>query len=66
MPRSRLTVTVHRAAGQVETLGTTAVVETELEVQILRIRGIIPVILRRAIGSAAKPRRAGHRNRRQR
>jgi aconitate hydratase len=53
-----VTVTVHRASGASETFEATAAVETALEVEILRGGGIIPLILRRAVRSAAASRSA--------
>ena len=57
-PRIPVTVTVHRASGASETFETTAAVETALEVEILRGGGIIPLILRRAVHTAAASRAA--------
>jgi aconitate hydratase len=76
-PRTPVAVTIHRASGDIETLEVTAAVETALEVEILRVGGIIPFILRRAMPAStvaqdiAHPApvhgrdRAGHRNRQQ-
>jgi aconitate hydratase len=50
-PGTPITITIHRASGESISLAATAAVETGLEVQILRIGGIIPFILRRSLGS---------------
>ncbi|HEY9344830.1 MAG TPA: aconitase family protein, partial [Inquilinus sp.] len=50
-PRAKVAVTLHRAAGGTEALQAAAAVETTLEIEILRAGGIIPLILRRAIGT---------------
>ncbi len=50
-PRAAVPVTLHRATGGTEALQATAAVETTLEIEILRAGGIIPLILRRAIGT---------------
>jgi aconitate hydratase len=52
VPRTPVAITVHRATGQVEALVATAAVETALEIEILRVGGIIPLILRRVINAA--------------
>ena len=52
-PRSPINVTVHRASGESTSFATTAAVETGIEVEILRIGGIIPFILRRALDGGA-------------
>jgi aconitate hydratase len=54
-PRTAIAVTVHRASGAVERLDAAAAVETALEVEILRVGGIIPFILRRAVAAAGAP-----------
>jgi aconitate hydratase len=51
-PRTPVAVTVHRASGAAEALLATAAVETALEVEILRVGGIIPFILRRTVTAA--------------
>jgi aconitate hydratase len=55
-PRTSVKVTIHRASGTTEGFDATAAVETALEVEILRVGGIIPLILRRAISAAARSR----------
>jgi aconitate hydratase len=66
-PRAPIAVAIHRTAGHIEPLVATAAVETELEADILRMGGIIPLVLRRAIEGAAEPRApAEHSHRRQR
>jgi aconitate hydratase len=66
-PRAPIAVAIHRAAGHIEPLVATAAVETELEADILRMGGIIPLVLHRAIEGAAEPRApAEHSHRRQR
>jgi aconitate hydratase len=57
-PRIPMTVEIQRASGQSEAIDATAAVETALEVEILRVGGIIPFILRRAIDMAAASRGA--------
>jgi aconitate hydratase len=51
-PRTPVVVTVHRASGAAEALHATAAVETALEVEILRVGGIIPFILHRTVTAA--------------
>ena len=52
-PRAPVNVTIHRASGESTSFATTAAVETGIEVEILRIGGIIPFILRRALDGGA-------------
>jgi aconitate hydratase len=48
-PRARVTVSVHRANGPIETYEARAAVETRLEVDLLRQGGVIPYILQKTI-----------------
>ncbi len=51
-PRCAVGVRIHRASGSVETLACTAAVETQLEVELLRVGGVLPAILRRTLAAA--------------
>ncbi|MET0741931.1 MAG: aconitate hydratase AcnA [Microvirga sp.] len=55
-PRCPVPVTVRRASGECESFVATAAIETNLEVGILRIGGVIPLILRRVASPAAATR----------
>lgn len=48
-PRSVVPVSIRRASGATESLKAIAAVETQLEVQLLREGGVIPMILKAAI-----------------
>jgi hypothetical protein len=48
-PRAKVTVSMHRADGAIETYQATAAVETRLEVDLLRQGGVIPYILQKTI-----------------
>jgi aconitate hydratase len=48
-PRARVTVSVHRVNGAIETYEARAAVETRLEVDLLRQGGVIPYILQKTI-----------------
>jgi aconitate hydratase len=50
-PRATIGVRIHRAGGAIETLQATAAVETQLEVELLRAGGVIPLILGRTIAA---------------
>jgi aconitate hydratase len=53
VPRCAIPVRITRAAGGIETFIGTAVVETQLEVSLLRAGGVIPLILNRAMAAQA-------------
>jgi aconitate hydratase len=55
-PRCPVPVTIRRATGETETFVATAAVETNLEVEILRSGGIIPLILHRVTHAEATSR----------
>ncbi|MCB8821100.1 aconitate hydratase AcnA [Microvirga rosea] len=55
-PRCPVPVTIHRASGTTESFIATAAIETNLEVEILRSGGIIPIILHRVINAEATSR----------
>jgi aconitate hydratase len=55
-PRRPIPVTIRRASGATETFVATAAIETDLEVEILRCGGIIPLILRRVTNAEAASR----------
>jgi aconitate hydratase len=48
-PRGRVKVRVHRSAGASDIFQTTAAIETSLEVELLKIGGMLPMILQRAV-----------------
>ncbi|MDB5884297.1 MAG: aconitase [Polaromonas sp.] len=50
-PRARVPVSILRASGQVQPLEALAAVETQLEVQLLRHGGVIPLILHQTIAA---------------
>ncbi len=49
LPRCRLEVKIHRADGTTDIVMATAAIETMLEVEFLRIGGVMPMILERAM-----------------
>ncbi|MGO4525154.1 aconitate hydratase AcnA [Microvirga sp. 2MCAF35] len=55
-PRCPVPVTIRRVSGETETFIATAAIETNLEVEILRGRGIIPLILHRVTNAEATSR----------
>jgi len=64
-PRCAVALRVLRVDGRVDVLEGTAAVETQLEVELLRKGGVIPLILQQTIaehaGASSRGRRAGER-----
>ena len=54
-PRTPVPVRILRANGAVQTLSATAAVETQLEVRLLRLGGVIPAILSDTLASSPTP-----------
>ncbi|MBY4897085.1 aconitate hydratase AcnA [Cupriavidus sp. AU9028] len=51
-PRARIPLRIVRASGAMEDIDATAAVETQLEVELLRHGGVIPMILHKTLGQA--------------
>lgn len=60
LPRQSITVRLLRANGATQSLRATAAVETQLELRLLRMGGVIPAILADTLGARARtPQRRG-------
>jgi aconitate hydratase len=51
VPRASIRVVLRRASGTVESCEATALLETELDIALIRAGGVIPMILQRALAA---------------